>query len=107
MSYRLYWRRNDGVNGHVWLSTGDLDALTTEMRLQGMPWPGDRLPDPGAEAVVEADEVESVIAAGREAPVTHHPQYRAPSGDRAGIGPIRSRGEASARPYHRRASGWK
>ena len=70
MSYRLYWRRNDGVTGHVWLSSGDLDALTTEMRLQGMPWPGDRLPEPGADAVVETDEVENVIRAGREAPVT-------------------------------------
>ena len=31
MSYRLYWRRNDGVSGHVWLSTGDMDALSGEM----------------------------------------------------------------------------
>ena len=38
MSYRIYWRRNDGVSGHVWLSAGDMEALTGEMTLQGMPW---------------------------------------------------------------------
>ncbi len=69
MSYRIYWRRNDGVSGHVWLSAGDMGALTSEMALQGMPWPGDRLPDPGGDAVVEADEVEQVIAAARETPL--------------------------------------
>jgi hypothetical protein len=46
VSYRLYWRRNDGVSGHVWLSADDLDLLTTEMGVQGMPWPDDRLPGP-------------------------------------------------------------
>ena len=34
MSYRLYWRRNDGVSGHVWLSEGDMDALTGEMTVR-------------------------------------------------------------------------
>ena len=69
MSYRLYWRRNDGVSGHVWLSAGDMDALNTEMALQGMPWPGDRLPGPGADTVIEADEVEQAIATARETPL--------------------------------------
>jgi hypothetical protein len=46
-----------------------MDALTSEMSLQGMPWPGDRLPGPGADTVVEADEVEQVIAAAREIPL--------------------------------------
>ena len=69
MSFRIYWRRNDGVSGHVWLSVGDMDALTTEMSLQGMPWPGDRLPEPGADTVVEAAEVEQTIAAARETPL--------------------------------------
>jgi hypothetical protein len=69
VSYRLYWRHNDGVSGHVWLSEGDMDALTGEMTLQGMPWPGERLPGPGADAVFEADEVEQVIAAARETPL--------------------------------------
>lgn len=70
MSYRIYWRRNDGVSGHVWLSAGDLGALTGEMALQGMPWPRDRLPAPGTDAVVEADEVEQAVAAARETPLT-------------------------------------
>jgi hypothetical protein len=70
LSYRIYWRRNDGVSGHVWLSAGDMDALAAEMALQGMPWPGDRLPRPGADAVVEADEVERTVAAARESPLT-------------------------------------
>ncbi len=70
MSYRLYWRRNDGVSGHVWLSAGDMDALTGEMALQGMPWPNDRLPGPGGDTVVEADEVEKTVASAREAPLT-------------------------------------
>ena len=65
----MYWRRNDGASGHVWLSAGDMGALTSEMALQGMPWPGDRLPDPGGDAVFEADEVEQVIAAARETPL--------------------------------------
>ena len=69
MSYRIYWRRNDGVSGHVWLSARDMDALTSEMSLQGMPWPGDRLPGPGADTVVDADEVEQVITAARETPL--------------------------------------
>ena len=49
MSYRIYWRRNDGVSGHVWLSAGDMDALAGEMALQGMPWPDRRLPEPGSD----------------------------------------------------------
>jgi hypothetical protein len=69
VSYRIYWRRNDGVSGHVWLSAGDMDALAGEMTLQGMPWPGDRLPGPGSDAVLSADEVESTIAAARETPL--------------------------------------
>lgn len=69
MSYRIYWRRNDGASGHVWLSAADMEALAGEMALQGMPWPGDRLPGPGADAVVGADEVEATIAAARETPL--------------------------------------
>lgn len=69
MSYRLYWRRNDGASGHVWLSADDLDALTTEMSLQGMPWPTDRLPGPGADAVVDPLEVDEIVAAALETPL--------------------------------------
>ena len=33
---RLYWARNDGLTGHVWLSDADRAALAREMLLQGM-----------------------------------------------------------------------
>jgi hypothetical protein len=33
---RLYWARNDGLTGHVWLSDADRAALAREMILQGM-----------------------------------------------------------------------
>jgi hypothetical protein len=33
---RLYWARNDGLSGHVFLSMGDLADLTREMEEQGM-----------------------------------------------------------------------
>jgi hypothetical protein len=33
---RLYWARNDGMSGHVWLSERDQVALAEEMMLQGM-----------------------------------------------------------------------
>ena len=35
MSYRLWWRWNDGVSGHVWLSEGDVDRLAQEMERHG------------------------------------------------------------------------
>lgn len=70
MSYRLYWLHNDGVSGHVWLSGSDLDALATEMVVQEMGWPAGRVPEPGAETVVRADEVERLVEAARETPVT-------------------------------------
>jgi hypothetical protein len=33
---RLYWARNDGLGGHIWLSQADRAALAREMVLQGM-----------------------------------------------------------------------
>mgnify|MGYP005869070477 CR=1 FL=1 len=36
MSFNLYWRRNDGIGGHVWLSVSDMLALRKEMLEQGM-----------------------------------------------------------------------
>jgi hypothetical protein len=33
---RLYWARNDGLTGHVWLSDADRAALAREMILQSM-----------------------------------------------------------------------
>ena len=58
MGYAFYWADNDGLGGHVWLSDGDLRALTDEMLLQGMPWPAERVES--AERIA-ADEVEAVL----------------------------------------------
>jgi len=46
---RLYWARNDGLGGHVFLGLADLERLATEMTEQGMTgWLAlDRL-EPGA-----------------------------------------------------------
>lgn len=33
---RLYWARNDGLGGHVFLGLADLEALGEEMEAQGM-----------------------------------------------------------------------
>ena len=46
---RLYWARNDGMGGHVFLGLADLERLAAEMTAQGMTgWLAlDRL-EPGA-----------------------------------------------------------
>jgi len=46
---RLYWARNDGLGGHVFLGLADLERLVAEMNEQGMTgWLAlDRL-EPGA-----------------------------------------------------------
>jgi hypothetical protein len=65
MGYAFYWASNDGLGGHVWLSDGDLRALTDEMLVQGMPWPVDRVE---AGEPIAADELDAVLApAGPEA----------------------------------------
>ena len=33
---RLYWARNDGIGGHVFLGLDDLEQLSEEMAAQGM-----------------------------------------------------------------------
>jgi hypothetical protein len=33
---RLYWARNDGIGGHVFLGLADLERLAAEMAEQGM-----------------------------------------------------------------------
>jgi hypothetical protein len=33
---RLYWARNDGIGGHVFLGLDDLEQLMAEMAVQGM-----------------------------------------------------------------------
>jgi hypothetical protein len=52
MTLRLYWARNDGMSGHVFLTARELSALAQEMEAQGMSgWldmgsvvPGARIP---------------------------------------------------------------
>ncbi|MGH3031518.1 MAG: hypothetical protein ACRDNE_12300 [Gaiellaceae bacterium] len=50
---RIYWARNDGMSGHVWLSPQHVEALAGEMAEQGIKLaladlePGARVP-PGA-----------------------------------------------------------
>jgi hypothetical protein len=50
---RLYWLKNDGLSGHVWLSPQHVEALAGEMAEQGIELaleelePGARVP-PGA-----------------------------------------------------------
>lgn len=58
MGCAFYWASNDGMSGHVWLSDGDLRALTDEMLVQGMPWPSERV---RAEASIDTDELEAVL----------------------------------------------
>jgi hypothetical protein len=52
VSVRLYWARNDGMSGHVFLTARELSALAREMEAQAMSgWldlaslvPGARIP---------------------------------------------------------------
>lgn len=36
MTLRLYWARNDGMSGHVFLTVRELSALAREMEAQAM-----------------------------------------------------------------------
>ena len=58
MGCAFYWAHNDGIGGHVWLSDGDLRALTDEMLVQGMPWPAERIEEA---APIDADELDAVL----------------------------------------------
>jgi hypothetical protein len=71
VSYRLWWRWNDGVSGHVWLSADDLRRLTQEMLAQGMPWPGERLAASagGREVVVTPQELEVALESSSAEPI--------------------------------------
>jgi len=66
MGCAFYWAHNDGIGGHVWLSDGDLRALTDEMLVQGMPWPAERIE---AAAPIAADELEVVLDAASPEPI--------------------------------------
>lgn len=57
MSYRLWWRWNDGMSGHVWLSDDDARALADEMALQGGGGLADRIIAVEDEATITPQEV--------------------------------------------------
>jgi hypothetical protein len=56
MSVRLYWARNDGMSGHVFLDPLDVERLREEMTLQGAILP--RL-EPGTQ--ITATEIDAAL----------------------------------------------
>lgn len=61
MSYRLWWRWNDGVSGHVWLSAEDARRLADEMALQGAGGLADRITAVEDEATIPPQEVAAAL----------------------------------------------
>jgi hypothetical protein len=72
VSFRLWWRWNDGASGHVWLAEDDLERLRGEMALQGMARLADRIAAvaPGEEATVPPQEVTLALDGAQAAPLT-------------------------------------
>jgi len=81
MSVNLWWAKNDGMSGHVWLGVGELLALGGEMLAQGMAREGGRdgtgdgiplgeLAPTAGEGRVSADEVEHALAVASPEPLT-------------------------------------
>lgn len=66
---RLYWARNDGLGGHVFLGLADLERLSAEMAEQGMTgWLSlDRL-EPGS--LIPAGAVDLALSQASVEPVT-------------------------------------
>jgi hypothetical protein len=61
---RLYWARNDGVSGHVFLDPVDVERLREEMVLQGVDLP--RL-EPGVH--ITMTEVDRALEAASDDPI--------------------------------------
>jgi hypothetical protein len=61
---RLYWARNDGMSGHVFLDPADVELLRQEMVLQGVMLP--RL-EPGVH--ITATEVDSALESAAPEPI--------------------------------------
>jgi hypothetical protein len=57
VSYRLWWRWNDGVSGHVWLSADDARRLADEMALQGCAGLAERVTSVEDEATIPPQEI--------------------------------------------------
>jgi hypothetical protein len=66
---RLYWARNDGMTGHVFLAEQELAALEQEMVLQGMDLPGLK---PGIQ--VSFTEVDAALATASPDPISIEPK---------------------------------
>ena len=69
MSYRIWWRWNDGVSGHVWLSAGDARRLAEEMALQGAGGLADRITSVEDEATIPPQEVTEALEGVSAAPI--------------------------------------
>lgn len=61
MSYRLWWRWNDGMSGHVWLSDEDAERLAAEMALQGCGGLAERILSVEDEATIEPQGVTEAL----------------------------------------------
>jgi hypothetical protein len=62
---RLYWARNDGMSGHVFLDPTDVELLRAEMVLQGVMLP--RL-EPGVH--ITATEVDEALESAAPDPIS-------------------------------------
>lgn len=62
---RLYWARNDGMSGHVFLDPLDVERLREEMVLQGIDFP--RL-EPGVH--ITWTEIDAALEAASPAPIS-------------------------------------
>jgi hypothetical protein len=62
---RLYWARNDGMTGHVFLDPLDVERLRQEMVLQGMAFPELR-----AGIHVTVTEVDEALESANPEPIT-------------------------------------
>lgn len=62
---RLYWARNDGMSGHVFLDPVDVERLRDEMVLQGVDFP--RL-EPGVHVTVT--EVDAALESAAPEPIS-------------------------------------
>ncbi|MFO7572121.1 MAG: hypothetical protein R6W48_05900 [Gaiellaceae bacterium] len=72
MSYRLWWRWNDGVSGHVWLSTDDAVRLADEMTLQGCGCLADRILSVEDEATIKPQEITEAFESISTDPIALH-----------------------------------
>jgi hypothetical protein len=67
---RLYWARNDGLSGHVWLNDADRAALAREMLLQGMGSFPVATFERGERMQVTVGEIEEALGAAASEPVS-------------------------------------